>query len=215
MKKNKEEKDKTEERELTQAELKRKEEFEKLTDKLVAEGYQPDYLTMSVLSANIFALVATLPLTLPLGLIFLIKYGGMTWSVMHSVFAILWMIVLTVVHEMIHGITWAYFSPDGFQAISFGFIAKDLTPYCTCGTPMKKHQIMIGALMPTLFLGVIPSIVAIFQGSSLLMALGLVMILGGGGDVMISFKLLRHKSKSKDALYIDHPYEVGTVVFER
>ena len=118
-------------------------------------------------------------------------------------------------HELIHGITWSRFVEGGWKSISFGFIAEYLTPYCSCNQPMKKHQIIIGALMPTLLLGIIPGIIALFTGSSLLMALALVMIVGGGADMMIACKLLLYRSKCKEVLFIDHPYELGTAVFEK
>ena len=41
------------------------------------------------------------------------------------------------------------------------------------------------------------------------------LILGGGGDFIIVLKILLHRSKGKDTLYYDHPYECGVVVFEK
>lgn len=42
-----------------------------------------------------------------------------------------------------------------------------------------------------------------------------IMVLGGGGDFLIVLKMLLHKTKGKNALYYDHPYECGVVVFEK
>ena len=125
------------------------------------------------------------------------------------------MLMLMVVHELIHGITWASFAKSHWKAISFGFIVQYLTPYCSCKDPLKKYQIIIGALMPTIVLGVIPGIVTIFIGNGVLWFLAMIMLVGGGGDMACVVKVLAYRSKKKDKLYIDHPYELGIVVFER
>ena len=206
---------KTKERKLSKAELKRKEEFEQLTEKLVAEGYRPNHITIGVAEANILALVIGLPFIIPL----LVAYIAMGHSyeleywTMLVVCAIF--IVLTVVHELIHGITWAHFAESGWKSISFGIIMEYLTPYCSCNQPMKKYQIIIGSLMPTLVLGFLPGIVAVISGSEVLLAVAILMIFGGGGDFLVTYKLLRFKSEAKEVLFIDHPYELGTAVFER
>lgn len=206
---------KEKERKLTKAELKRKEEFEKLSERLAAEGYRPNHITMSVLMGNVLALVTALPFVLPMLIVFMIIHEGISLGPAELLVFLVLMILLTVVHELIHGITWSRFVEGGWKSISFGFIAEYLTPYCSCNQPMKKHQIIIGALMPTLLLGIIPGIIALFTGSSLLMALALVMIVGGGADMMIACKLLLYRSKCKEVLFIDHPYELGTAVFEK
>lgn len=208
---------KQKERKLSKTELKRKEEFEQLTEKLVAEGYTPKHITMSALAANVFAIIAALPLVVPLVTAYFIVVKEMEISFASSDFWIAYILflVLIVVHEAIHGITWAIFAENGFKSISFGFIVEYLTPYCTCNQPLKKHQIMIGALMPTMILGIILGIISIFITSPMLLFVSVLNIFGGGADLMMSFKLLLYKSPSKDVLFIDHPYEIGTAVFEK
>lgn len=206
---------KTKERKLSEAELKRKAEFEKLTEELVAKGYKPNHITMSVLEGNVYALVAAMPFIAVLMIVYLAV--GNKFSLNDAEFYIAFGIfmVLIVVHELIHGITWSIFVEDGWKAISFGFIAEYLTPYCSCNQPMRKHQIIAGALMPTIILGFIPGIVAIIIESSILLAVAMLMVLGGGADLLIVFKLLRYKSPVEDVVFIDHPYELGTAVFEK
>ena len=41
-------------------------------------------------------------------------------------------IVGIVVHELIHGLTWACYAKSGWKSISFGVMWKLLTPYCHC-----------------------------------------------------------------------------------
>ena len=154
---------KSKERKLSKGELKRKEEFEKLTERLVSEGYKPNHITMSVLAGNVFAIVAALPFIVPL----FVLYFGMGHELLLDDGILLISFVLffisIVIHELIHGITWAFFVENGWKTISFGFIAEYLTPYCSCNQPMKKKQIIIGALMPTIILGFLPGVIAVFS----------------------------------------------------
>ena len=69
--------------------------------------------------------------------------------------------------------------------------------------------------MPTVLLGIIPAVVAIFSSSWLVFVIGCIMILSGGGDMTIVLKLLMYRSEKQEILYMDHPYEYGLVVFER
>ena len=39
--------------------------------------------------------------------------------------------------------------------------------------------------------------------------------LAGSGDFLISCMLLKHKTKGKDVVLLDHTYECGLVVFEK
>jgi len=206
---------KQKERKLSEAELKRKVEFEQLTEKLVAEGYTPNHITMTALEANMYAVVAALPFIVLLVLAYVLVVKELSFDMKDFWIAYFLFIVFVVVHELIHGVTWAMFCEDRFKSISFGFIKEYLTPYCTCSQPMKKYQILIGSLMPTIILGFILGVVSILTSSQMLLIVSVLNILGGGGDLMVTFKLLKYKSPSKDTLFIDHPYEIGTAVFEK
>lgn len=104
--------------------------------------------------------------------------------------------------------------PSRFRSIEFGVIWAALAPYCTCAEPMKKWQYLLGSAMPTLVLGFGLGAVAVFTGVDLLLYLSVLMILGGGGDFCIILKLLTYRPKG-EAVYCDHPYELGLVAFER
>lgn len=214
-------KKKKKERQLSKEEQKRKEDFEKLTEQLVAEGYKSNHITMGVVAANVCGIFASLPfITLFVVLYFVmgneiqIEVDSKQFLLADIVFLIM-LFVLTIAHELIHGITWSLFVKNGWKSISFGFIKEYLTPYCSCNQPMKKHQIIIGALMPTIFLGFLPGVAAVFTGSLVLLLVAIFMILAGSGDLVLTMKLLQYKTLYKDVLFIDHPYELGTVVFER
>ena len=130
-------------------------------------------------------------------------------------FAFLAFVVLTVVHELVHGLTWSLFAKSGWKSVSFGVIWKYLTPYCPCNEALSSSAYIVGALMPTLVLGILPVLAAYATGSLFLLVVGLLMILGGGGDLTIALKMLRFKPDGGEVLYLDHPYECGLVAFVR
>lgn len=211
------------ERVLTKAELHRKENFEKLKMELEKEGYRQIDLTISVVRANVMALVLSLPFIILAAFAFsqINSPKELLGAFYGKEFLIEWwffvagMLLLTVVHEGIHGIIWAAFAPKHFKSIEFGLIVKYLTPYCCCKEPLKKGQYILGSLMPAIVLGVLPIVISCFTGSVWWFFMGCVMFLGGGGDMEIVRCLLMHRSKKEEQICLDHPYECGVVVFER
>lgn len=204
-------------RKLSKAEQKRKEQFELLKGKMESEGYEQEDLTIGIVYANVMAIVLCLPIVIAFSVAYQLVNAGkeMTWSSpFEGLFVLLAFFVLIVVHELIHGITWAYYAPSHWKSVSFGFMVQYLTPYCTCNEPLKKNQYIIGALMPTIILGILPAIVSIIIGSWLLFALNALMIFGGGGDLTIVLKLLRYREK-EGTIFVDHPYQCGLVAFVR
>ena len=207
-------------RKLTKAEEKRKKIYEEEKQKLIDAGYTEKDLTIGVVYANVMAFVLGLPIIIVLG-IFFFKYNlsnsemSFTFTIKESVIFLISLLVLIVVHELIHGAFWGIFAKDYLKSIEFGFMVQYLTPYCCCKEVLTKGQYIIGGIMPTVILGVIPAVVAIFTGSWLVFLIGCIMILSGGGDMTIILKLLMYRSPKQDILYMDHPYECGLVVFER
>lgn len=107
------------------------------------------------------------------------------------------------------------FGKDYWKSIRFGVIWKALTPYCTCLRPAKRGQYILGAAMPTLVLGIGLTAAAALTGVFWVFILAIAMIFGGGGDFTIILKILLHRQRGKEAVYYDHPYECGVVVFEK
>lgn len=207
-------------RKLTKAEEKRKKIYEEEKQKLIDAGYTEKDLTIGVVYANVMAFVLGLPIIIVLGILFF-KYNlgnsemSFTFTIKESVIFLITLLVLIVVHELIHGAFWAIFAKNHLKSIEFGFMAQYLTPYCCCKEVLTKGQYIIGGIMPTVILGLIPAVVSIFTGSWLVFLIGCIMILSGGGDMTIILKLLMYRSPKQDILYMDHPYECGLVVFER
>lgn len=212
--------DKENRRKLSAAETKRLDKYTELKAGLCAEGYEERDMTVSLVFANVMAFVLTLPIIAVFVVLFFIKNIELAPAINErTILGVLLFLVLlaalVVLHELIHGLTWAVFAKNHWKAISFGFIAEYLTPYCTCGEPLKRGQYIIGALMPTILLGIVPSVIAIFTGSHFLLGIGSLMIMSGGGDLTIVLKLLLRKENGKQCVYVDHPYKVGLMVFER
>lgn len=205
-------------RKLSKAELKRKALFEEKKEKLEEQGYTYKNLSIGVVYANVMAIVSTAPVIVLLFIFyFLFKREDMETEIHFNSFFIFYLIflLLIVVHELIHGFVWGLFAENHYKDISFGVIWSMLTPYCCCSTTLKKYQYLIGGMMPTIILGILPSVYGLITGNFPVFVIGLFMILGGGADLVICIKMLFYKSECKEILFMDHPYECGFVIFER
>ncbi len=205
-------------RELTPAEQRRQQAFEALSERMLAQGYRRVELTVSIVKANVFAIVLLIPLLIAgLGVFFLKnRSSGVGFEKPAAlVLFVLAFAALIVVHELIHGLSWAVFTEHGWKDIEFGFMKQYMTPYCTCGVPLSKGQYIFGALMPLIVLGILPMIVGILVGSLPLLFLGIIMADSAAGDILIVWKILRYRSESGSVVYIDHPTQAGGVIFEK
>lgn len=102
------------ERVLTEAEQRRLERYKIKSEELEREGYTKTDLTISVVKANIGALYGLI-MTGPFIAIYVLRYDGADFgrsrisaSLGLTVLALL--LLLTVVHELIHGVTWSRFT---------------------------------------------------------------------------------------------------------
>ena len=206
-------------RKLSAKEQRRQDVFDETCEKLIREGYRKNDLTIGIVKANILVLLLAIPVIAIGVLLFALKnpISLLTPIPQGSLLFIVLFVVLIVVHELIHGLTWSIFSEHHFKDIDFGFMKELLTPYCTCSTPLQKSHYILGALMPCIVLGLIPTVIGILIGSHLMFWVGIVMILSAGGDIMIVCKVLAFKKQpgSKGILIYDHPTQAGSVIFEK
>ena len=205
------------ERKLSKAEQRRHEVFEATTAKLAEEGYKRVDLTISILKANLLA-VGLLLISVFAGVILLILVNaGRIPSISRLDFPVLLIlfVVLIVVHELIHGVTWSFFAQNGMKDIEFGFMLTSFTPYCTCKVPLPKNGYILGGLMPLIVLGIIPFVISVFAGSFAFTVLSAVMISSAAGDIMIVSAINKYRSDAKEKLIYDHPTEAGCVIFEK
>ena len=206
-------------RKLSAKEQRRLNVFEETCKRLSQDGYKKTDLTIGIVKANLFVFLLAIPVIAIGVLLFAWRnpISLLTPSPHGSLLFIVSFIVLIVVHELIHGLTWSMYAEHHFKDIEFGFMKELLTPYCTCTTPLPKKHYILGALMPCIVLGIIPTAIGILIGSSLLFWIGIVMILSAGGDIMIVWKVMKFKGQdeSKEILIYDHPTQAGSVIFEK
>lgn len=168
--------------------------------------------TISIGRANLTAMIIMIPIIAVLGVPYYLIWGV---NILHQLhfqslgFLIIFIVAGIVIHELLHGITWATFARSGFRAIHFGVKWEYLTPYCHCTEPLKVWQYIVGGMMPLLVMGLIPSIWALIHGNALIMFYGIFFSVAAGGDIQ-SIWLLR-KFKSNRLIY-DHPEELGFIL---
>lgn len=202
-------------RKLTGKELKRKNDFEKISSEMQQKGYKIKNMTINIRQAKPLCLLIMLPF---MALAFWIYYkvngfdlDCLSWGFL--VVLLMLILCLSILHELIHGITWSTFAKNHFHSIDFGFIWSSFSPYCTCSEPLEKWQYLLGTAMPTLVLGGGAAVVSVMTNQLLLFILAEYMILSGGGDFLIILKSMLYRTDKQESMYCDHPYECGFVVF--
>lgn len=191
--------------------------FTEISAKLEEEGYRKTDLTIGITAASLLTILAGIPLLILSVILFhrINGFSGFSLGTGKTAGFLIIMLVLTVIHELIHGAAWSLFCENGWKDIEFGFILKSLTPYCTCASPLPRWSYVTGALAPLFMLGVVPYIIGLFSANLYVFFMAIVMILGAGGDIMLVIKLLGFRSDSGEVLVYDHPTEAGSVVFEK
>lgn len=172
--------------------------------------------TMTLTAANVAALWLTPVLALIAVIPFLLVHHGdglaSSFSALFDqpmmIFALaIGLPLAIIVHEGLHALGWG--AVAGFQNIKFGF--KEMTPYTHCTVPMPAWAYRIGAALPGLVLGVLPSLAAAMTGSAALLIFGVLMLIGAAGDAMILWMLRDLKGSTRVQ---DHPSKVGCLIYE-
>ena len=206
-------------RKLSAKEQKRLNAFEATCESYLQQGYKMTRLTIGIVKANLLTLLLAIPV-IAIGILLFAWVNSLALlrpTPQSTILFIAMFVVLIVAHELIHGLTWSIFTEHRFKDIEFGFMKEYLTPYCTCKVPLSKGHYILGALMPCITLGIIPTALGIILGSSLLFWVGIIMFLSAGGDLMIIFKVLTFKQQpsSSEILIFDHPTQAGSVILEK
>jgi hypothetical protein len=99
-----------------------------------------------------------------------------------------------ILHELIHGITWAKYTKDGFKSIRFEYF-EILDSHCHCKEPLLvKHYIIED--YASYCLGVFPALLSFITGNVFLLIFGIFFTMAAFGDFMIIFMLLKENKKS-------------------
>ena len=206
---------KVEKKILSEKEKRRLENFEKISGNMEQQGYVRQNLTINIAKANILSLLLMLIAFVAGCLLYYAVNHRVDFADFNAFSFLIYFIILTVIHEMIHGACWVIFSPGRFKDIEFGIMKPSFSPYCACLVPLKKWQYMVGVIMPGVVLGVIPFVFSIMLAKPFGLFMASAMIAIAAGDLMIFRKIAKYNSKEKEVVYMDHPTDAGGVIFER
>ena len=188
------------------------------------ENYKKEKLTIDIRWANVFGILIFIPIVLLFGLPFYLIWQP-KFDIVQIVVSvepldvalgslrILGILILGIIlHELIHGITWAKYAKKGYKSIKFGVMWKMLTPYCHCTEALNVKQYIIGAITPAIIMGFVPCLISITTGNLGLLFFGMFFTMAAGGDFLI-INLIR-KENSTD-LVQDHPTEAGCYIYRK
>lgn len=134
------------------------------------------------------------------------------WTFLRDIFLFIFSIFIGIIlHEAIHGITWALFVKERLRAIKFGFMKEHLTPYCHCKGYLKVKHYIAGAIMPAILLGILPTIWAFIAGNVLFLFLGVYFIIAASGDFLIIYFL---RNEDYNSYVKDHASLPGCIVYK-
>ena len=205
-------------RELTEKEKKRAAKVAETRAEMEKAGWKAQEVTLSVVRANVYALLWLIPFAVLFIALFVMMGHRFHWDPEEFASLLLFaaaMMISIFVHEELHGLTWGMFASQHFKSIEFGFIKEMATPYCSCTEPLRRGSYLLGAFMPCLLLGLVPCVAAVFSRQVFMLAFGLIMIGGAGGDLTIMLKMLTFKENKREVLYLDHPTECGFIALTR
>lgn len=194
--------------------------FNKVTEDLLEQGYISKDISVGMFKSHLLTTILLGPLVFLILKIYEWIYSpyDLAYILLDSKSLLLLgitIIVLAIVHEILHGFTWAIFTTRGIKDISFGFIVKYLSPYSTCKVPLKRWQYTLGVLMPLIVLGILPTIVGLLAGIASITIIGALFIIGAGGDLVMVYLLISYKPERKEILVYDNPTKMGVRFFEK
>ena len=173
-------------------------------------------LSISMLRANILALVIGIPAAIVQLNIFIYLHGSHTVRI--DLAALLSMLLFFVVligslfvHELIHGLTWKVLGKKAHVTVTYGFQWKTLTPYAHLNEPVEINLYRIGGFMPGFVLGILPYLLSLALNNNYLLWFGIIHTIAAGGDWLVLWSL-RHEKAGR--LVEDHPSRAGCYVIE-
>ncbi|HOU12755.1 MAG TPA: DUF3267 domain-containing protein [Anaerolineae bacterium] len=180
-----------------------------------------DY-SIPMAKANWYALFMLVPIMVGLGVLyvavwgyqqpvneFLALLGKPARLLMGNVLLIGILIAGTVLHELIHALTWRLVGRKRWSAIRFGFQWRTLTPYTHLREPLPVWAYRIGTWMPGFLTGIVPAVYGLASGNVWITFLGGAFICAAGGDALILWLL---RGVDKTALVEDHPTQAGCYI---
>jgi hypothetical protein len=173
-------------------------------------------LSVSLVEANLYSLAFSLPLLAVLFGIYLALSPREGTANAHltaacGVVFLAFLLLGIVVHEVIHGVAWAFFGGLPLKRIRFGLAASTLTPYAHALDPLPAGAYRLGALLPAILLGVVPFAVGTAVGSLVLALYGMAFVFAAGGDLLVLWLI---RKVGRNVRVQDHPTRAGCIVLE-
>jgi hypothetical protein len=169
-------------------------------------------VSISMGKANLYGTILALPVAIVQVAVFSFVHGVEAFEPKWNITLLIVLILAgIVVHEIIHGVSWAMFGQKPFSAIKFGFMWKTITPYAHIKEPLEVNAYRLGIFMPGLVLGIIPFMIALLTGSGDLMWFSLLHTTAACGDWLVLWVIRPVKPGS---LVEDHPTNAGCYVLE-
>ena len=172
---------------------------------------------MSLGRANVYALANVVPIGTALSATYLALwgwegvFGGITTLTSHWTIPPVLLLGGIVLHELIHGLTWALLGRRPLRDIEYGIKWEYLTPYAHARVPLTAQAYRWGAVMPGIILGLVPAGWGIATGDGGPFLYGLLFTVAAGGDFLILWLL---RAVPRHALVEDHPTQAGCFVLE-
>ena len=175
-------------------------------------------LSVSMVAANLYSMA----FAVPLAALFTVLHFGL-WgknaltpareeiAQQLTLFATLVLLGIFL-HELIHGVAWAYFGKKSLKTIHYGINWKVLSPYAHCREPLPVWVYRLGAVLPGIILGFIPALIGILTGNGWIFLYGLIFTVAAGGDLVVLW-LLRHQESHEWVL--DHESRAGCHLIDR
>lgn len=174
-------------------------------------GHKRD-LSVSMEQANLYGILFALPAAAIQFVSFFLVSGFRAFEPTWGLLPLALVATLgIIVHEVIHGLSWAFFGKKPLSTISFGMLWKTLTPYAHCNEPLDVTAYRLGTFLPGLLLGILPFGVALLTGSGDWFWFSLLHTTAACGDWLVLWVIRTVKPGS---LMEDHPTRAGCYVLE-
>lgn len=116
-----------------------------------------------------------------------------------------------LLHEMLHGLGWVFFTRKKFRSLRFGFMVREMAPYAHCVEPLPVYGYRIGILLPAIMLGLLPALIGIITGSFSWLCYGMLFTWAASGDLIMYWHIRKLNPRT---VVMDHPEKLGCIILE-
>ena len=165
--------------------------------------------SISLLKANLVAIVAGVPLVLIGFFLFEFLWGSERTTFAMGWWALALFVAGIIVHELLHGVGWQLAKETEDVSVEYGIKWVMLTPYAHLTGPIHLRAYRIGTWLPGAVLGLAPLALGLVLGRGGLFTFGLAFTWAAVGDFMVLWSL---RDLPPDVRVEDHPDRAGARV---